>query len=265
MKPLKPSRWLSSDPPVVLLTAHDYFTGWLADAAGVDVVLVGDSFAPDILGYRDILQVSLDDMIHHAKAVCHAVRRAPVFVDMPFGSYGVDVSETARNAVRLVSECGCQGVKMAGGLHIVPHVAAVIAQGIPVMGHIGVTTQAQTLASIDDVDGVTEEDAKRLLMEAASLERAGCVSIIAKCIVADVAAEITKRAAIPIISIGSGSNCTGYGAGILYVLGLTEAASRDTMPWFAIRRWDGREQMEQIVRELVTDLKASAIPIPSRE
>ncbi len=194
---------------ITMLTACDYPMASIIDKAGVDAVLVGDSLGMVALGYDSTVSVTMDEMIHHAKAVRRGVRRAFFIGDMPFMSYQASDADAIKNAGRFVKESGCEAVKVEGGSEVVPRVKAILGAGIPVLGHIGLTPQSAVKLGGYKVQGKDKESAARLLDDAASLEKAGCFAVVLECVPKDLALKITEKLSIPTISIGAGIHCDG--------------------------------------------------------
>ncbi|MBI4414582.1 MAG: 3-methyl-2-oxobutanoate hydroxymethyltransferase, partial [candidate division NC10 bacterium] len=194
---------------VVMLTAYDTPTARLLDAAGVDVILVGDSLAMVALGYETTLPVTLDEMLHHTRAVARGAARALVVGDLPFLSYQVSREEALRSAGRMLKEGNAQAVKLEGGVEVAGTVAALVEAGIPVMGHIGLTPQAVHRMGGYKVQGRTAEAAARLLKDAVALERAGAFSLVLEGLPWQVAGAVTEAVGIPSIGIGAGPRCDG--------------------------------------------------------
>ena len=194
---------------ITALTAYDYPTARLVDEAGIDVVLVGDSLAMAVLGHADTLSVTMDEMLHHTRAVRRAVQRALLVADMPYGSYQVSVEETLRNGLRFVKEAGAEAVKMEGGASQASRVRALTAAEIPVVGHIGLTPQSLHRMGGYKVQGRTEDAAAQLVEDALALEDAGAIAVVLEGIPREVAARITARLAVPTIGIGAGPECDG--------------------------------------------------------
>ena len=199
----------SRGEPVVMVTAYDYPSAKAADAAGVDAILVGDSLGMVVLGYDDTLRVTMEDMLHHARAVARARTAALRVGDLPFMSYQADVAEAVRNAGRFLSEGGMDAVKLEGGRERVGTVRAIVEAGIPVVGHLGLTPQSIRALGGYRVQGATAEAARRVLDDALRLEDAGCFSLVLEAIPDRVAALVTQRLAIPTIGIGAGAACDG--------------------------------------------------------
>lgn len=206
---------------IVMVTAYDYPTGRLADEAGVDVVLVGDSLGEVVLGYETTIPVTLDQMIHHTTAVHRAVKHALLIADMPFMTYKISPEEALRNGGRLVQEGGAEGVKVEGGQEIAPMVKRMVEAGIPVMGHLGFTMQSIHALSGPRLQGKTEEQAKRLTDDAYALQDAGCFSIVLEVIPADLGEQISSLLTIPTIGIGAGVQCDGQVLVLADIIGLS--------------------------------------------
>ncbi len=205
---------------IAVLTAYDYPTGMLADEAGADVILVGDSLGMVCLGLPDTLGVTMADMLHHTKAVCRAVKGALVVADMPFLSYQTSISDAVANAGRFLQEAGARAVKLEGGAEFVPHIHAILAAGIPVMGHIGLTPQQVARFGGFKAQGKTARAARALVADARALAEAGCFAIVLEAVPAEVAARITAEIGIPTIGIGAGPECDGQVLVFHDVLGL---------------------------------------------
>jgi 3-methyl-2-oxobutanoate hydroxymethyltransferase len=194
---------------IVMLTAYDYPSARLAEEAGVDVILVGDSLGMVVLGYDSTVPVTMADMIHHSRAVRRGARDTFVVTDMPFLTYQVSPAQALENAGRLVQEGGCEAVKVEGGEEIAPQVAAMVRAGIPVCGHVGLTPQSATALSGYKVQGRTAEAAAKLLRDVLALEEAGAFMIVLECIPVQVAELLTGRLSVPTIGIGAGAACDG--------------------------------------------------------
>ncbi|ADW19316.1 ketopantoate hydroxymethyltransferase [Desulfobulbus propionicus DSM 2032] len=195
--------------PIAEITAYDYPWAKAADAAGIDVVLVGDSLGMVVLGYPDTVSVTMEEMIHHTKAVVRGVERALVITDMPFGSYNSSIPAAINNATRILKEGRADAVKIEGGVTMAPTVAAIVNAGIPVQGHIGLTPQTATSLGGFKVQGKSAQAARQLLEDARALEEAGCFSIVLEAIPAPLAEHITREISIPTIGIGAGPGCDG--------------------------------------------------------
>ena len=195
--------------PIAEVTAYDYPWARLADQAGMDIVLVGDSLGMVVLGYTDTVSVTMEEMIHHTRAVVRGVEHALVVTDMPFGSCSSSIPAAIDNAVRILKEGRADAVKVEGGVTMAKTVAAMVAAGIPVQGHIGLTPQTATSLGGFKVQGKSAQAAHQLIDDALALEAAGCFSIVLEAIPAPLAEHITGRLAIPTIGIGAGPDCDG--------------------------------------------------------
>ena len=195
--------------PIAEVTAYDYPWARLADQAGMDIVLVGDSLGMVVLGYTDTVSVTMEEMIHHTRAVVRGVEHALVVTDMPFGSCSSSIPAAIDNAVRILKEGRADAVKVEGGVAMATTVAAMVAAGIPVQGHIGLTPQTATSLGGFKVQGKSAQAARQLIDDALALEAAGCFSIVLEAIPAPLAEHITGRLAIPTIGIGAGPDCDG--------------------------------------------------------
>jgi 3-methyl-2-oxobutanoate hydroxymethyltransferase len=192
-----------------MITAYDFPGAKIADAAGTDVILVGDSLGMVVLGYPDTLSVTVADMLHHTRAVARGTSRALVVGDMPYLSYHISIEESVRNAGEFI-RAGAQAVKVEGGKpQRIKTIEAILSAEIPVMGHIGLTPQSVNALGGFKLQGKNAEDAKRLLDEAVALDQAGCFSIVLECVPTELAAMITDRVSAPTIGIGAGPSCDG--------------------------------------------------------
>ncbi len=205
---------------LTVLTAYDYPMGRWVDESGVDMAMVGDSLAMVVLGQEDTLSVGMDEMIHHTKAVARGVERALVIGDMPFLSYQVSVEQALMNAGRFLKEGRAQAVKLEGGRRVAPQVEAIVAAGIPVQGHLGLTPQSVAQFGGFKVQGKTARAARELMDDARALADAGCFSIVLEAVPAPIAAWITEAIPIPTIGIGAGPDCDGQVLVIHDVVGL---------------------------------------------
>ena len=194
---------------IAMVTAYDAPGGRLADAAGVDIILVGDSAAMVVLGHDSTVPASMDEMVMLTRAVTRGAHRPLVIADMPFGSFQISDEEALRNAIRFVKEAGADGVKLEGGGPSISRVRALVGAGIPVMAHIGLTPQTATMLGGFKAQGRSAEQAQELLADARELEAAGCFSLVLEAVPAPVAKRITDTLSIPTIGIGAGSDCDG--------------------------------------------------------
>jgi 3-methyl-2-oxobutanoate hydroxymethyltransferase len=198
-----------SGQPITALTAYDYPTARLVDEAGIDIILVGDSLAMTVLGHEDTLSLTLDEMLHHARAVRRATRSALLCVDMPYGSYHTGTKSALRNAIRVIKEAGAEAVKIEGGAVRAPLVKALTLAEVPVIGHIGLTPQSVHRMGGYRVQGRSLDAIDTLIADAAALESAGAMALVLEGIPREVAARITAASGIPIIGIGAGPDCDG--------------------------------------------------------
>jgi 3-methyl-2-oxobutanoate hydroxymethyltransferase len=205
---------------LAVLTAYDYPTALWVDRSGMDIVLVGDSLGMVVLGMEDTLSVTMTEMLHHTRAVTRAVKRALVIGDMPFLSYQVSVEQAVLNAGRFLQEGRAQAVKLEGGARVLPQVRAMVAAGIPVQGHLGLTPQSSAQFGGFKVQGKTAEAAQVLIEDAQALAEAGCFSLVLEAIPAPIAERVTAAVPIPTIGIGAGPACDGQVLVVHDVLGL---------------------------------------------
>jgi len=199
----------NSEKAITSLTAYDYPWALLMDKAGLDIILVGDSLGMVVLGYDDTVAVTMDEMLHHLKAVTRAVERALVVGDLPFGSYNVSIAKAVENANRFMKEGKADCVKLEGGKNMAHVVEAIVKAGIPVQGHIGLTPQTVSALGGYKVQGKSAQAAQVIIDDAKALEDAGCFSLVLEAITAPVARIITETVSIPTIGIGSGIHCDG--------------------------------------------------------
>jgi len=205
---------------IVMLTSYDYSTAKLVDEAGIPLILVGDSLGMVILGYDSTIPVTMDDMIHHTKAVVRGTKQAMVIGDMPFMTYQISAESALRNAARFMQEGGSQAVKLEGGVTVAETVKRIVDCGIPVMGHIGLTPQSVHQFGGHRVQGKTPEAAERLLQDARALEQAGAFAVVLELVPAPLSKLITQKIGIPTIGIGAGPDCDGQVQVISDLLGL---------------------------------------------
>lgn len=194
---------------IAMLTAYDYASAGMAERAGVDIILVGDSLSNVVQGNDTTLPATVDEMIYHTKAVRRGAPNTCIITDMPFGSYEVSIEEGVRNAIRIVKETGCDGVKLEGGAERAELIRAITSASVPVMAHIGMTPQKIAQMGSFGVQGKSVEAAQRLLNDAKTLEAAGAVQVLMECVPTPLAAKITESLTVPTIGIGAGNGCTG--------------------------------------------------------
>ena len=215
---------------LAMLTAYDYSTAKLQDEAGVDGILIGDSLGNVILGYEDTLSVTMEDMIHHSRAVARGASHALIVCDMPFLSYEQDVATAVSNAGRLMKEGRCQAVKLEGGIEVCPQVKAMVEAGIPVVGHIGLTPQSVNAFGGFKVQGKSVEAAKKLVADALALEQAGAFAIVLECVPANLGAYITEQLTSAFtIGIGAGAGTDGQVLVVQDMLAMTAGGFKPKM------------------------------------
>nr|WP_320164742.1 3-methyl-2-oxobutanoate hydroxymethyltransferase [uncultured Trichococcus sp.] len=241
---------------LTMLTAYDYSTAKLIDASGIDSVLVGDSLGMVMLGYEDTLSVTMEDMIHHTKAVARGVKDALVVSDLPFMSYQTSVYDAVTNAGRLIKEGRAQAVKLEGGLEVCPQIKAIVEASIPVMAHLGLTPQSVNAFGGFKVQGKDEEAARSLIEQAKAVEAAGAFAVVLECIPAKLAELITKSISIPTIGIGAGNGCDGQVLVYQDMLGLYS----DFTPKFVKRYAEIGPQMQTAIEDYITEVKNGAFP-----
>jgi len=246
----------SANKKITCLTAYDYPSGRLMDEAGVDVVLVGDSVAMVELGHDSTLPLTLEEALHHTKAVRRGVQRALLVADMPYGTYHGDLSESLRNAMRFVKEGGAEAVKVEGGERRLELIARLTEAEIPVMGHVGLTPQSVNALGGYRVQGKTPATAEQLLRDARSVEAAGAFAIVLEAMPRELAAEITQALRIPTIGIGAGPDCDGQVLVLHDMLGLTF----QDVPKFARRYANVGEIISNAVREYCADVQSGNFP-----
>src|SRR5215472_11156591 len=226
----------SKPDKITCLTAYDYPTARLVDEAGVDVILVGDSVGMVALGYDSTLPVTLEEMLHHARAVRRGTKRALLVADMPFGSYHADTAESLRNAVRFVKEAGVEAVKVEGGERRLELIARLTEAEIPVMGHVGLTPQSVNALGGYRVQGKTRDAAEHLIRDARAVEAAGAFAVVLEAVPRELAAQITRELRIPTIGIGAGPDCDGQILVVHDLLGLTfERSAKFVRPYVDLK------------------------------
>jgi 3-methyl-2-oxobutanoate hydroxymethyltransferase len=246
--------WKSEGRRFAMLTAYDFPTAQILDQSGIPVLLVGDSVANNVLGYETTIPVTMDEMLHHARAVARGAREALLVGDMPFLSYQASQEEAIRNAGRFLKEGGMHAVKLEGAE--LDLVAALVSKGIPVMGHLGLTPQFVHAMGGYRVQARTDEAAERLLSDALALEKAGIFSLVLEGIPSDVARRVTESVAVPTIGIGAGPHCDGQVLVITDLLGL----GAGTYPKFVKPYANLREEITRAVRAFAEDVEAGTFP-----
>jgi 3-methyl-2-oxobutanoate hydroxymethyltransferase len=246
----------SRGEPIVMVTAYDYPSGRIADAAGIDVVLVGDSAAMTVLGNDSTVPATMDEMLMLTRAAARGAERPLVVADMPFGSFQVSDEEAVRNGIRFVKEAGADAVKLEGAGPTLSRVLALVGAGIPVMGHVGLTPQSATMLGGFRAQGRTAEKARGLLQDAWALEAAGCFTIVLEAVPAQVAARITESLTVPTIGIGSGRGCDGQVLVFHDLLGLYDGKA----PRFVKRYADLASETRSALERYAADVRSGAFP-----
>ena len=241
---------------ISMLTAYDYSMAKIVDGAGVDVILVGDSAANVMAGWETTLPITLDQMIYHASSVVRAVERALVVCDMPFGTYQSDSQAALDSAIRIMKETGADSVKMEGGEEILDSVKRILAAGIPVMGHLGLTPQSIHKFGTYSVRAKEEAEAEKLVRDAKLLEEAGCFAIVLEKIPAALATRVSKELSIPTIGIGAGGATDGQVLVVHDMLGINKGFS----PRFLRRYADLHTIMSEAISHYVEDVKSCEFP-----
>jgi len=241
---------------LTMLTAYDYSMAKLIDEAGIDGILVGDSLGMVALGYENTLSVTVDDMVHHIKAVARGAKNALIVGDMPFLSYHISIEESIKNAGRLIQEGGCHAVKLEGGIEVLDKVKAIIKAQIPVMGHIGLTPQSVNMLGGFKVQGKTKESIKKLIDDAKYLEDAGVFAIVLEAVPDEVAKLITESISIPTIGIGAGKYCDGQILVVNDMLGLFS----DFVPKFVKRYRNLGDEIKGAIKEYIEEVQRGDFP-----
>ena len=239
-----------------MLTAYDYSTAKLVDEAGINAILVGDSLGMVCLGYEDTLSVTMEDMIHHSKAVAKGAKNALVVTDMPFMSYQTSVYDAVVNAGRLMKEGRAQAVKLEGGVEFKEHIKAIVDASIPVMGHIGLTPQSVNAFGGFKVQGKDEEAAKKLIEDAKAVEEAGAFAVVLECVPAKLAALISSKISIPTIGIGAGAGSDGQVLVYQDMLGMFS----DFTPKFVKRYGNVGDYMKEAFAKYSQEVKDGVFP-----
>jgi 3-methyl-2-oxobutanoate hydroxymethyltransferase len=242
---------------LVCLTAYDYPTARIVDEAGTDIILVGDSLGNVVLGYDTTVPVTLEEMIHHTRAVRRGVQRALLVADMPYGSYHTGADDAVRAALRLVKEGGAEAVKLEGGRARAEIVSRLVAEEIPVMGHIGLTPQSVNKLGGFRLQGKTAEAARALVEDARTLEAAGAFALVLEVVPREIARIVTESVSIPTIGIGAGEHCDAQVLVIHDLLGLSFSQTR---PRFVRQYADLRAQMTEAISRFAEDVRAGAYP-----
>ena len=241
---------------ITMLTAYDYPTALAMDKAGVDSILVGDSLGMVVLGYENTLPVTMEEMLHHCRAVARGAKSALLVGDMPFMSYQVSVEEATRNAGRFLQQGGMDAIKLEGGRERAEAIRSIVSAGIPVMGHIGLTPQSVNQLGGFRAQGKTASAAKRLVEDALILEEAGCFSIVLEAVPARLAQLISKKLSIPTIGIGAGIGCDGQVLVTHDLLGLFDRFT----PKFVRKYADFHKDMHKAFGDFIEDVESKRFP-----
>lgn len=264
--------------PITMITAYDYFQGKIVDRSGVDMVLVGDSLGMTTLGYKNTIPVTMDQMIHHCKAVTNSCKTPLIIGDMPFGSYENDHNLAISNAVRFMKEGNVNAIKLEGGIEVCDQVNKICRSGIPVMGHIGLTPQKLNALGGYRYQGKTMKDALKLIEISKELQRAGAFAIVLECITEEVAEIVTKEISIPTIGIGAGRKTSGQVLVFHDILGLFEGSPKFSKQYINLTEiisktllqyeedvvkgiFPGNDHIVKMDVEELTKLKSQMIPI----
>ena len=246
---------------ISMLTAYDYSSAKIIDAAGIDVILVGDSASNVMAGNVTTLPITLDQMIYHGKSVMKAVRRALVVVDMPFGTYQGNSKEALASAVRIMKESHAEAVKIEGGAEIRESIERILCAGIPVCGHLGLTPQSINKFGTYTVRAREQQEAEKLLADARLLEEIGCFAIVLEKIPATLAEKVSRELTIPTIGIGAGGGCDGQVLVMHDMLGINTGFS----PRFLRRYANLADIMDSAIRSYIEDVKSGDFPAPNEQ
>ncbi|KAG0069081.1 hypothetical protein BGZ93_005892 [Podila epicladia] len=241
--------------PITVMTAHDFPTGTLVDKAGIDMTLVGDSLAMVALGYTSTSEITIDEMLHHCRAVARGTRSSFLVADMPFGTYETNADQAITNAVRMLKEGKAEAVKLEGGKEMAPTIARLTQVGIPVLGHIGLTPQRQASLGGYKVQGKTAAKAKAMIEDALALQEAGCYAVVLEAVPEPVARHITKVLSIPTIGIGAGVGCSGQVLVQQDMLGLYGRVPRFCKTYRSLA-----DDIVGALKEYSADVKSGAFP-----
>lgn len=243
---------------ISMLTAYDYSTAKLMDEAGINSILVGDSLGNVMLGLEDTLSVTMEDMIHHSRAVARGVKDAFIITDLPFMSYQTSVYDAVANAGRLMKEGRAKGVKLEGGREICPQIEAIVKAQIPVVGHLGLTPQSVNALGGYKVQGKSEADAQKLIEDAKALEEAGAVAVVLECVPAKLAEKISDSLSIPTIGIGAGAGCDGQVLVYQDIFGMFT----DYVPKFVKQYANIGDMIKEAIGEYKKEIQEGSFPGP---
>jgi len=246
----------SKNEKISMLTAYDYSMARILDAAGIDIMLVGDSASNVMAGHETTLPITLDQMIYHAQSVVRAVRRALVVVDLPFGSYQGNSTKALESTIQIMKESGAHAVKLEGGVEIEESVRRILSAGVPVMGHLGLTPQSIYKFGTYTVRAKEKAEAKKLIQDSKALENMGCFAIVLEKIPAKLAKQVSDNLIIPTIGIGAGGHTDGQVLVTHDLLGLT----KDFQPRFLRRYLELFDAIKEAVEQYIIDVKSSDFP-----
>ncbi len=241
---------------IAMLTAYDYSTAKIVDEVGIPLILVGDSLGMVVLGYESTIPVTMDEMIHHTKAVVRGTKQAMVIGDMPFMTYHTSISDAQRNAARFIQEGGAQAIKLEGGVTVADRVRSIVNCGIPVMGHIGLTPQSIHQLGGYKIQGRTPEAAGKMIKDALALEEAGAFAVLMETVPTPLATLITQKLSVPTIGIGAGVGCDGQVQIINDILGwYTDFVPKHTKQYIKLS-----DIMSSALAQYYTEVKAGSFP-----
>jgi len=246
---------------ISMLTAYDYSFAGIFDAAGIDVILVGDSASNVMAGHETTLPITLDQIIYHASSVIRGVNRSLVVVDLPFGSYQSNSKEALFSAIRIMKETGGHAVKLEGGEEVLESIKRIVAAGVPVMGHLGLTPQSIYKFGTYTVRAKEQAEAEKLKKDALLLQEVGCFAIVLEKIPAELAREVTRSLSIPTIGIGAGQGCDGQVLVMHDMLGI----NTEFKPRFLRKYLDLHEQITGAVQQYISDVKTGDFPNESEQ
>ena len=246
----------SAGEKISMITAYDFSFAKIFDAAGIDIILVGDSASNVMAGHETTLPITLDQMIYHAQSVVRGIERCLVVVDMPFGTYQGNSKEALSSAIKIMKETGGHSVKLEGGIEVVESIKRIVGSGVPVMGHLGLTPQSIYKFGTYTVRAKEEEEAAKLKSDALLLQEAGCFAIVLEKIPASLAKEVSESLVIPTIGIGAGGNCDGQVLVMHDMLGI----NTEFKPRFLRQYLNIAEQVTGAVQQYIKDVKSNDFP-----
>ncbi len=251
----------NNNEKISMLTSYDYTLAKIVDNAGIDVILVGDSASNVMAGHETTLPITIDNMIYHASSVVKGAKRSLVVVDLPFGSYQGDSKKALRSSIRIMKESGAHAVKLEGGSEIIESVERILTAGIPVMGHLGLTPQSIYKFGTYTVRARQNDEAKKLIKDAKTLQKAGCFAIVLEKIPANLAKKLSEELDIPVIGIGAGNGVDGQVLVLHDMLGMTHEFN----PRFLRRYLNLYEEINEAVKSYIGDVKSQDFPNDKEE